>query len=131
MTTSNRFIYANQLVLDQADFFEGDGYTRVVGLTPLTVSLSLFFNNVLQVWPFVSGDAVADGQVLGGNVYLNEIPGTSGFYSLRFRPNAVGYWRVSLAYPDGLQVVNLDYDVVAVPPTISQGLKPSFTPPGS
>ena len=128
-TTRGRLVYSNQVVFDQADFFQLDGYTRVAGLTVSQVVMELYFNNLPQSWTMVSGVGVPDAQVVAGKVYWQEIPG--GPYALRFRPNAVGYWRLLVTYPVGTQRLAQDYDVnagtgVAVP----SGIKTSFVDPG-
>jgi hypothetical protein len=62
-----------------------------------------------------------------GHLYWDTHEGYNG---IRWRPNAVGYWRILLTY--GYQIVGQDYDVnpgsgVVVP---GGGLKASFTGPG-
>src|SRR4051812_38801650 len=90
-TTRGRLVYSNQVVYDQADFFQLDGFTRVPGLTPMQVTSELYFNNTLQPWALVTGLNVLDPQIAAGKIYWLAIPG--GPYGVRFRPNAVGYWR--------------------------------------
>jgi len=129
-TTRGRVIPINQTVVDQTDFFEADGYTRVVGLTPADVVLTMFFDNIQQPWPILSGLGVSDAQVVSGQVYFNEIAGSPGYYSVRFRPNAAGYWRVIVEYPVGIQILAQDYDVTApAAATSSGGIKASFVKP--
>src|SRR5574343_827655 len=96
---NTRFIQVNQVVLDQADYFEADGFTRIPGLTIANLTSQLFFNNSQQPWVLTSGAGVADNQIVSGRIYFHEVPGSPGFYSIRFRPNAVGYWRLLLNYP--------------------------------
>ena len=112
--TQGRSTPNNTTLFDQADFFAVDGYSRVPGLAPGDVVCLVFFNNLVQPWGLVSGVAVSDAQVQSGRVYWSEIPGAPGYYSLRWRPNATGYWRVIVNYPAGLQVCARDYDVVAL-----------------
>jgi hypothetical protein len=116
-TTRGRQVPANQTVDDQADFFQSDGFTRVTGLTVSQLVMQLFLNNV------------TDGQITSGNVYWLEVPGSPGIYSVRFRPNALGYWRLLITYPVGMQIEGQDYDVVPPSPTVDQGLKASFLKP--
>lgn len=128
-TTRGRLVYSNQVVYDQADFFQLDGFTRVPGLLISQVSGEIYFNNVLQPWAFVSGVGVQDPQVVAGKVYWLEIPG--GAYGVRFRPNAIGYWRLLFTYAPGTQIVAQDYDVNAGTGISSPtGLKTSFVEPG-
>lgn len=122
-----RLVRVNQLVLDQADFFEVDGFTRQVGLTLIDVTSVLFFNNSPQPWTLTNGAVVTDSQVRSGFIYFNEITGAPGYYSVRLRPNAAGYWRLASAYAAGEQNVVQDYDVIVDPPQISGGLSASFT----
>ena len=127
-TTRGRLVQLNQTILDQADFFQSDGFTRVPGLTIIDLTSQVFFNNVIQAWPLTDGSSVSDSQVTAGFLYFNEITGTSGNYSIRFRPNSDGYWRTLLTYTAGQQILAQDYDVVAEPVQVSGGgLKAQFT----
>jgi len=130
-TTRGRIVQANQVVLDQVDFFEADGFTRVFGLIPAVLISEIFFENVRQPWPLISGLGVTDAQVAAGSIYFNEIPGQPGFYNVRFRPNAVGYWRNLLTYTAGQQISAQDFDVVAGTTALESGLKSSFIKNGS
>lgn len=130
-TTRGRVVQANQVVLDQVDFFQGDNYTRATGLIPSSLVSQIFFNNLLQPWTLVSGLGVTDAQVVSGRVYFDEIPGNPGFYNVRFRPNAQGYWRNILTYPAGQQITAQDFDVVTGAPAMEQGLNASFIKPGN
>lgn len=126
MATHGRLVLVNQTVFDQADFFQGDGFTRVAGLTAVDLTSQVFHNNQLVPWGLVVGASVTNNQVVSGSVYFHEIAGTVGNYSIRFRPNAVGYWRLVLVYVDGSQIVAQDYDV-AEPAQSAGGLRSSFT----
>ncbi len=129
-TTRGRQVYVNQAVLDQADFFEPDGFTRVVGLTFGQVVGEMFFNNIPQAWVLADGVGVPDSQVVSGKVYYHEIANQPGHYSVRFRPNAVGYWRLLITYTAGQQITAQDYDVLAAQTTpTDQGLKATFVKP--
>lgn len=130
-TTRGRIVEANQVVLDQVDFFESDGFTRAVGLTPSDLISEIFRDNVIQPWPLISGLSTTDAQVAAGSVYFNEVPGQPGFYNVRFRPNAVGFWRNLLTYTAGTQISAQDFDVVRQPPLVESGLKSSFIKSGS
>lgn len=128
-TTRGRLVYSNQVVYDQADFFQLDGFTRVPGLTTSQVTSELYFNNVLQPWTLVTGLNVTDPQIAAGKIYWLAI--SNGPYGVRFRPNAVGFWRLLITYPTGSQIVAQAYDVnsgtgIATP----SGLKASFIEPG-
>lgn len=129
-TTRGRLVQINQVILDQVDFFEADGYTRKAGLAIGTdLTHEVFFDNDLQPWPMIDGTTVTDAAVRSGNIYFNEVPGSPGFYNVRFRPNALGYWRVLINYPAGTQIMGQDYDVVAQVPAAETGLRASFTRP--
>jgi hypothetical protein len=130
-TTRGRLVQINQTIIDQADFFEPDGFTRVVGLVPADLTHEIFFNNVLQPWPLIDGSGVSDASVVSGHVYWNEVPGSPGFYNVRFRPNAIGYWRNLVTYPAGTQIMGQDFDVVSQVPQAESGLRASFTKPCS
>lgn len=125
-TTRGRIVQANQVVLDQVDFFEADGFTRVVGLTPATLSSEIFHENIIQPWPLISGLAITDAQIASGSVYFNEIPGQPGFYNVRFRPNATGFWRNLLTYAVGTQISAQDFDVIQTSLGPGSGLQASF-----
>ena len=127
VTTRNRLVRSNETIVEQVDFFQvSDGYTRITGLTISQTQQTLFFNNVLAPWQFVTGLGVTDAMVASGKVYFAEIPGSSGYYSVRFRPNAVGYWRLSILYPTASLGTVLGYDVISVPTTADAGLQSSF-----
>lgn len=109
-TARSRTIAANKPVVDQIDVFESDNYTRVDGLDLNDFSLTLYRDNQALNWTVLGGSLVSDAQVTSGRVYLREIG--SGVYSLRFRPNVVGFWRLLVSYPAGEQTISLSYDVV-------------------
>lgn len=127
---SDRIVFPNRAILDQADILQPDNFTRVTGLTSAAIVSTLFFNNLAQPWSLVDGTLVTDAQIASGTVYWNEITGQPGFYSVRFRPNAVGFWRLNLAYAAGSRLVTLGYDVVPEPPVVATGLKASFVNTG-
>lgn len=122
-----RVVPVNALVYDQLDWFQGDFFTRTPGLTPASFVLRAFVNNAVTVWPLLTGVGISDAQVKTGNVYLHEI--TTGFYSVRFRPNALGFWRLNFEYPVGVQAIALDYDVVTKLDQGAQGLHATFVNP--
>ena len=127
-----RILPAQVPVVDQVDFFQADFFTRVTGLDYTDVTLEVFFiNALLSSWDLASGVSVPDGQVVSGHVYFNEMT-PIGYYSVRFRPNAVGFWRVAVSYTIGAQQVALDYDIV--PPgsltnNVGSGISASFFKP--
>lgn len=128
-TLRGRTVDNNQTVLDQADFFLPDGFTRVFGLNVAQITSQLFFQNQLQPWPLVSGIGITDSQIVSGRIYWVEVPGSPGIYNVRWRPNAIGYWRLIITYPAGQQIVGQDYDVIQTSAQATGGLKPSFMKP--
>lgn len=126
LATQARLLRVDQTVIGQVDFFQGDGFTRVAGLTVGDLSSRLFFDNVLQPWSLINGATVGDALISAGGIYFNEIGSAPGHYSVRFRPNVVGYWRLVLSYAAGQQIVAHDYDVTVEPLSKRSGLKASF-----
>jgi hypothetical protein len=125
-TTSNRTVPINQVVYDQADFFQADGSTRETGLGVGDLGYNLFFQNVSQPWPLVDGTSVTDAQIRSGSVYFNEVAGSPGYYSVRLRPNAIGFWRLLLSWAGPVtQTLAQDYDVTE-PTSKASGLSVSF-----
>lgn len=128
-TTRGRIVTQNQVVYDQVDFFQSDGFTRVAGLTYTSVLLNVFFENVAQPWPLANGIGVSDAQVSSGYVFFNEVPGSPSYYNVRWRPNAIGYWRLLITYVPGQQIEAQDYDVINSLPIVESGLSASFIKP--
>jgi len=123
-TFRSRQIQVNQVVFDQVDLFQNDFFSRVPGLLVTDMVLTVFFNNTSVSWPLVDGTSVTDSQVVSGFVYWTELPNHA--YGLRFLPNSLGHWNVSLTYTAGQQIVTVDYDVVNLPLTVDSGLTANF-----
>ncbi len=123
-TFRNRLVQFNQVVFDQVDIFLTDQFTRVTGLLPTDVTLTLSLNNALVTWPLVNGATVLDTQVAAGTVYWNQL--TNGAYGVRFFPNQLGHWNLSITYPGSSQIVTIDYDVVNLPMAVEPGLTVGF-----
>jgi len=119
---SGRVVESNVTVIDQVDFFEADYYTRKENLGIGSLQLKVFNENALVAWPLVTGVGVPNGLITSGRVYFSEVTGAPGYYSVRFRPNAVGYWRLVFNYPVGVQSSYLDFSVVAAGTLGSQGV---------
>ncbi len=128
-TTSGRVVQQNQVVYGQVDFFQSDGFTRITGLTASTVGFGIFFGNAVQPWILVNGLTTLDATIASGQVYFNEIPGSPGYYNVRWRPSGLGYWRLVFTYTTGQQIVAQDFDVIASPPPVPTGLSASFIRP--
>lgn len=130
-TTRGRAIAPNQIVYDQADFFGPDGFLRQEGLTIADIALQVTLNNQVIGWPLVDGSTVPDGQVVSGKVYWSAIP--NGPYSVRWRPNTVGFWRLLLTYAAGYQIVGQAFDVggssASTVPPHEDGMRTSFVRP--
>jgi hypothetical protein len=129
LTSLWRLVQNNEEIDDQVDFLAGDVFTRIVGITVPQLSLKVFFNNQLQSWPLINGQGITDAQVVSGSVYFNEIAGAPGYYSVRWRPSGVGFWRLVLNYAAGQQTVALGYDVKSEAPLIDSSLSASFIKP--
>lgn len=122
-----RVLPLHAVALDQLDFYQGDFFTRIAGITPSNLVLTAFYNNSPLNWPLLSGVGLTDAQIAAGSVYIHEIQ--TGYYGVRFRPNAAGYWRFTFDYAIGTQSVTLDYDILD-PIVLASGLKASFIKPG-
>jgi len=118
-------LQVNQVVYDQVDIFQSDFFSRVPGLTITDVTLSLTLNNVAVAWPLVNGSSVIDSQVVAGSVYWSEL--ATHAYGVRFFPNALGHWNLSISYPLApAQIIILDYDLVNLPISVESGLRADF-----
>lgn len=124
----SRVIQASSLIRDQIDLYSS-GITRATGLTASSLTLTLFFNNSYVSWPLAAGDAVADSSIASGSVYFNEIAGHAGYYSLRFLPDRVGFWRAVFRCAAPSVEVAGDYDVVPAAVPVASGLNASFVRP--
>ena len=100
---------------------------RVVGESYTSLALSIFSNNVALPWPLADGTLVADSSISAGTVYFNQITGSPGYYSVRFFPDRVGFWRLILREATLGEQVILSYDVThARPGPASNELNASF-----
>lgn len=106
----SRRVDSSKMVFDQVDLFLTDGKTRAQDVQVSDLALRVFHNGTQLNWSLVSGAGIPDVRVAAGKVYWTEI--STGFYSLRFFPNAVGEWRVLVTYPAHDQAVSFGYDVV-------------------
>lgn len=126
VVNKSRLVQINRLAFEQVDIFQSDFFTRIPGLVPSDVSLTLTYNNEVVAWPLVSGVAVTNGEVSSGRVYWSELANNA--YGLRFYPNALGLWVVEVAYaatPQQITVVG--FDVVNLPLSYSdQSIRVGF-----
>lgn len=122
----SRLISAGTIVYDQVDFYYPSGtIIRPTGIVPANLAATIFLNNGLVSWPLVDGTLVPDSSVAAGTIYFNSVLGVGGFYSVRFFPHQIGYWRVVLRHNSyGIELVK-NYDVVPARQTAS-GLNATF-----
>ena len=123
-----RVIQSGSLVRDQVDLYNPlGGFVRATGVTTAGVSVTLFVNNLLTVWPVIDGTLVADSSISSGNVYFNEIFGSPGFYQFRFFPDRVGYWKFVFGVTLTTSEVIKEYDSIVTSQTNTPGsLNASF-----
>ncbi len=120
-----RSIATQILVRAQADFYSTPG-VRATGILAGSLNLSLFFNNALTSWALRDGTTIQDSSISAGSIYFNEIAGSPGFYSVRFYPDKIGFWRIVLNDVALTQESIIEIDVVSATAT-SPGLIASFT----
>jgi hypothetical protein len=90
-----RLISAGTLAYEQLDFFFPPGSTsRIAGIPASSLQMWLFVNNQILSWPLVDGTMTADSSIVAGSIYFNEISSSPGFYSVRFFPDRVGFFRI-------------------------------------
>lgn len=124
----SRLVSAAVLVYDQIDIFSS-GITRVTGILASAMTTAVFASNVALSWTVADGTSVLDSAISAGVIYFNEVAGSPGYYSVRFYPDRIGFWRVVLINSGLTKEVILEYDVVAsgtLTPTPSNGLNASF-----
>lgn len=108
---SNRSVPTGSVILEQLDFFLGDGKTRAQGITPSDLKVKLQVGRLDTGWPLVSGVGIPDSRIASGKVYFEEFE--AGYYCVRFYPTQVGLWRLILSWATGDQSVSQLYDVTA------------------
>ena len=109
----SRIVSAGTIAYSQADFYQSSGSVlRISGIIASNITLSIFVNSSLLSWNIANGLTISDSSISAGTVYFNEIPGTSGFYLIRFFPDRIGFWRAILTYPGISQETLLEFDVV-------------------
>lgn len=108
-----RLVSAGSIAYDQIDLYDPPGsLTRAPGVTVSAIVSRLFVNNAETAWPIADGSTVPDSSVSAGRVLFNETALNSTFYSIRFFPDRVGFWRLVLRIVSlGTEIVR-DYDVV-------------------
>lgn len=124
-----RHVPPSTLVRAQADFYSDlDAKVRAVGVSTGDVSIAVFLNNVPVSWPLEDGGSISDSSVSAGRVLMHEISGSPGYYSVRFFPDRIGFWRIVLRNATLLQESVVEVDVASWgSPTQAGGLNASFT----
>jgi len=124
----SRLLAAGVVVYEQLDFYNPPT-VRATGVVPANLTLKLFLNNQLLGWPLEDGSAIADSSISAGSIYFNEISGSNGYYSIRFWPHQIGFWRVIIKHAALSQEVIKEFDIIAsgsLKPSSSTGLNASF-----
>jgi len=124
----SRLLAAGAVVYEQLDFYNPPTM-RATGVVPANLTLTLFLNNQLLSWPLEDGSVVADSSISAGSVYFNEISGSPGYYSVRFFPHQIGYWRLIIRHSAFSQEEKKEFDIIAsgsLKPTSAAGLNASF-----
>lgn len=109
----NRLVSAGSLISDQLPVYDPPNtFSRPAGLTVADFSLIVFSNNEDLNWNLVSGTGVLNSAISPGSIYLNEILTNPGYYAVRWYPDRVGYWNISLSCTLNSVEYLLEYDVV-------------------
>jgi hypothetical protein len=125
-----RLVTSGQIVYDQIDFYIPAGsINRATGVIAASLSLNIFVDNCLLSWPLADGTNISNFQISAGTVYFNEIAGSSGYYSVRFFPDRIGFWRLIFQNATLSEEAIRSYDVIpARPGPASNELNASFVP---
>lgn len=118
--------FSGSVCHSQIDIYTLDGVSRQVGVGVSNVTVKVFYNNSLIAWDLVDGTIVPDSSISSGKVYFNEIPGSPGYYSARFYPNANGYWRIVFGVGMLNYEASVDFDIAKPNPISSSGITASF-----
>ena len=126
----SRLVAAGAVIHDQLDFFQPlTSINRLTGIVVANLAFTQFVNSSVLAWTLADGSSVADSSISSGTAYFHEISGSPGFYSVRFMPDRVGFWRLIFRNASiGVEIIK-EYDVVAagsLKPTSSSGLVASF-----
>ena len=126
-----RSVPAGQLIRDQIDLYIPAGsINRVFGESYASLQLCIFVDNGLLAWPVSDGTNIADCNISSGTVYFNQIAAAPGYYSIRFFPDRIGFWRLVFREPTYAQEMILSYDVTPARPGLaSNELNASFIKP--
>lgn len=122
----SRAISTSTLIFDQI-VIRAVGGARIAGALHSQFTLRVFLNGALQSWTISSGSGVQNASISAGTLYFQEIPGASGFYSVRLFIPGPGFWTFSLQYNPTPQEVVLEFDASSSSPDCSSGTIASFT----
>ena len=127
----SRLVSAATLVFDQVDIRNPSGtIIRATGVVVSNLDVIIFVNNSLLSWDLQDGTLIPDSSISSGVICFNEISGSSGYYSVRFFPDRIGFWRLIFTNASLGEEIILEYDVVPAKtfaPTSANGLNASFT----
>lgn len=124
----SRSLPAASLIIDQLDLYNPPGsITRIAGVLAADLSVSVFSNNTIMSWPIQDGSLTPDSSISSGIVYFNEIVGQPGFYSIRFFPSRIGFWRLIFSIPSITAEIVKEFDISSQSSGPANGLNASFT----
>ena len=126
----SRLVSNGIIIFDQITVYDpANSYDRVGGLSNTDFTLNLFANNEKLSWSLEDGSSILSANISPGSIYIEEITGATGYYSIRWFPDRVGYWMLSLVYTgNGMEIIR-EYDVMPSNffPNSNSGLISSFT----
>ncbi len=124
-----RLVSAGRVICDQIDIYiPANSVVRKQGENFTQLALVMFVDNNLLAWPLADGTNVPDSSISAGVVYFNQIAGAPGFYSVRFFPDRVGFWRLVFQEQALGEEIIRSYDVVPPLGSTPNGLNASFIP---
>jgi hypothetical protein len=125
-----RLVSSGSIIRDQIDIYTpAGGIIRKTGEVYSQLTLNVFVDNGLLAWPLADGTLIADSSVAAGTIYFNEIAGSPGYYSVRFFPDRIGFWRLIFREMALGEEMILSYDVASAQPGApSTDLNASFIP---
>jgi len=127
----SRIISGASLVYSQLDFFQPAGsINRLQGVVIAQLSAKLFTSNSVLAWPLADGSSVLTTDISSGTIYFNEIQSDPGYYSVRFLPDRIGFWRLLITHSALSTEIIQEYDVVPASASAcasGTGLVASFT----
>lgn len=109
----NRLLPSAKVVRDQIDIYSPSNTgNRLSNVMVGSLTVKVFFENQDQGWDLLDGTNIQDSSISSGHVYFNQISGADGYYSIRFFPDRVGFWRVVFYHSATQTDIPLGYDVV-------------------